>query len=81
MHFEHLESLYDEITQVRGLALRVVNLIALVQVLGLEEVEDGQDLAVVRHEGLTDGIAALDKLLENVECACDDFVVTGVKSR
>ena len=61
VRLEKLERLNDQVAKVAGLALAVVDRVALVQVLGLEEVHDGQDLAVVGHQGFTDGVAALDE--------------------
>ena len=55
---EDFEGLLDKVTQVEGLALGVVDLVSQVHVLGLVKVEDGEDLSVVEHEGLTDGIGA-----------------------
>jgi hypothetical protein len=55
---EDFEGLLDKVTQVECLALGVVDLIAQVHVLGLVKVEDGEDLSVVGHEGLADGIRA-----------------------
>ena len=58
VHLEHFESLLDEVTEVLLLALRVVDVVAHVQVLSLEEVHDGQNLTVVGHEGLANSVTA-----------------------
>ena len=79
MLLENLEGLLDQIAEVLLLALRIVNAVALVQVLLLEEVHDGQDLAVVGHERLTNGVAAEDEGLEDVEGRGDNLVITGVQ--
>ena len=81
MCLEHLEGLHDEVAKVLSLALAVVDSVTLVQVLGLEEVHDGENLTVVGHEGLADGVAAEDKLLQDVEGGGNDGGVTGVQSR
>ena len=81
VHLEHFECLLDEVTEVLLLALRVVDVVAHVQVCGLEEVHDGQDLAVVGHEGLADGVAARDESLQDVEGRRDDFFIAGVQGR
>ena len=47
--------------------------------MGPEEVEDGQDLAVVGHQGLTDGIGASDEGLQDLESDSNDFSITGVE--
>ena len=78
---EELESLDNQVAKVLSLALTVVDSITLVQVLGLEEVHDGENLTVVWHEGLADGIAAKDKVLQDVEGGGNDGGVTGVQGR
>ena len=67
MHLKELERLLDEVAKVLSLALTVVDLVALVQVLGLEQVHDGQDLTVVRHQGFTDGVTAGNESLQDVQ--------------
>ena len=81
VHLEHFECLLDEVTEVLLLALRVVDVVAHVQVIGLEEVHDGQNLAIVGHEGLADGVAARDESLQDVEGRRDDFFIAGVQGR
>ena len=79
MLLEKLEGRDNKVTEVLSLALAVVDLIALVQVLRLEEVHDGEDLTVVRHEGFTDRVTALDEGLENVERSRDNVGVASVQ--
>ena len=81
VRLEEFESLDNQVTEVLTLALTVVDSITLVQVLGLEEVHDGENLTVVWHEGLADGVAAEDKLLQDVEGGGNDGGVTSVQSR
>ena len=81
VRLEEFESLDNQVTEVLTLALTVVDSITLVQVLGLEEVHDGENLTVVGHEGLADGVAAEDKLLQDVEGGGNDEGVTSVQSR
>ena len=81
VHLEQFERRNDHVTQALTLALAVVDLVSLVQVLGLEEVHDGENLTVVWHEGLADGVAAKDKVLQDVEGGGNDGGVTGVQSR
>lgn len=76
---EEFESSLDEVTQVLGFALGVVDLVSEVHVLGLEEVEDGEDLSVVGYERFSDGVGAEDELLEDLEGHLDDFKIAGVK--
>ena len=81
VRLEQFESRHNQVAQVLTLALAVVDLVSLVQVLGLEEVHDGEDLTVVGHEGLANGVTAEDKLLQDVEGSGNDGGVTGVQSR
>ena len=81
MRLEELEGLDNKVAQVLALALGVVDLVALVQVLGLEQVHDRQDLAVVGHEGLTDGVAAKHEALQDVEGDGDHIRVARVQRR
>ena len=81
VRLEKLESLNDQVAKVLTLALTVVDRITLVQVLGLEEVHDGENLTVVWHEGLADGVAAEDKMLQDVKGGGNDGGVTGVQGR
>ena len=81
VRLEEFESLDNQVAEVLTLALTVVDSITLVQVFGLEEVHDGENLTVVGHEGLADGVAAEDKLLQDVEGGGDDEGVTRVQSR
>lgn len=81
VHLEELESILDEITKVGTLALAVVNLVAEVLVAGLEQVHDGQDLSVVGHKSLTNGIGAGDESLQDLQGDGNNFVVTSVQSR
>ena len=80
MRLEQFESRHDQVTQVLTLTLAVVDLISLIQVLCLEEVHDWENLTVVGYQGLTNGVTALDELLEDVECRGDDLRVTCVQS-
>ena len=81
VHLEQFERCNDHVTQALTLALAVVDLVSLVQVLGLEEVHDGEDLTIVGHEGLANGVTAEDEVLQDVEGSGDDCGVTGVQSR
>jgi len=76
---EKLEGLHDEVTKVKLLALTVVDLVTLVQVLGLEQVHDGEDLTVVRHQGFSNGVTASDELLKNLQASRNDITVAGVQ--
>ena len=79
MRLEQLERCHDEVTKVLALTLTVVDLITLVQVLGLEQVHDWEDLTVVWHQGFSDGVTARNELLQDMQSSCDDIAVTGVQ--
>lgn len=79
MLLEEFESGLDEVTQVLGFALGVVDLVSEVLVLGLEEVEDGEDLSVVGYKGFSNSVGAEDEVLENLKGHLDDLNVAGVK--
>ena len=71
----------DEVSQVVLLALAVVDLVTDVVVAVLEQIEDGQDLAVVRDQCLTNGLTTSDQLLQHFEGDADDVGVSCVESR
>jgi len=81
VHLEELERLLDQIAEVLLLALGVIDAVTHVEVVRLEQVHDGKDLTVIRHESFTDGITALDEGLEHMERRADDLVITSVQSR
>ena len=56
MRLKGLESLLDQVTEIQLLALGIVDFVAHIHVLGLVEVHDGESLAVVGDEGLSDGL-------------------------
>ena len=80
MCLKHLQCLCYHIAQILALALAVVDRVSLIQVSGLEKVHDGKNLTVVGYKSLTNGVTALDELLEDVECCGDDLRVTCVQS-
>lgn len=69
----------DQVSEHESLALGVLNLVTEVAVALLEEVHDGQDLTVVGDEGLTDGVGAGHKRLQNLKGNGDNLGVTGVE--
>lgn len=80
MNLEHFECGLNEVSQVLPLPLAVVDLVAEVVVADLEQVQHGQDLSVVRDEGLADGVGAGHECLQDLEGDGDDFGVAGVQS-
>ena len=81
VRLEQLECLHDEVAKVLSLALAVVDRVTLIQVLGLEQVHDRQDLTVVWHQGFTDRVTAKDELLQDMQSGSNDIRVTGVQRR
>ena len=79
MGLEELVGLDDEVAEVLALALRVVDLVALVQIPSLEKVHDWEDLAVVGHEGLSDGVTAGDEFLQDLEGGGDHLDIARVE--
>jgi hypothetical protein len=67
MDLEHLKSLLDQVAEVGCLALAVVDLITKVLVSDFEEVENWEDLSVVGDKGLTNGVGAANKSLQDLE--------------
>jgi hypothetical protein len=80
MHFKKLKRVLNQISKIVSFPLRIVDLVAHVQVLGFEKVHDWQNLSVVWHKSLSNGVRAGDQGLHNLESNCDDFWVTGVQS-
>jgi len=76
---EHLKGLLDKVTNVESLTLRVVDLVTKVGVVHLQQVHDGEDLAVVGDEGLTDGVGAGNERLEDFEGDGNNLGVAGVQ--
>ena len=54
---EQLQGLADQVAQIQSLSLTVLYLIANAGVVVAEDVENGQDLAVVRYQRLADHLA------------------------
>jgi len=76
---EHFKCLLDEITKVSRLSLTVVNLVAEVLVLDLEQVENWENLTVVGYKCLANGVRASDESLQYLEGDRDNLGVTGVQ--
>lgn len=79
MNFKHFKGLLDEVSEVVSLSLAVVDLVAEVLVLDLEEVEHREDLSVVGHEGFSNGVRAGDECLQDLQSDGDDVWVSGVQ--
>ena len=60
---KQLKGFLDQLSQILPLSLAVINVASLVQVLLLEDVENRQNLPVVRHQGFTDHFPTGDQLL------------------
>lgn len=79
MNLEHFEGLLDEISEVGGLALAVVDLVSKVLVADLEQVEHGEDLTVIRDESLADRVTARYERLQDLQGDRDDLNVTCIQ--
>jgi len=53
----------DQITKVVSFSLTVINLVSKVCIFGLEKVNDWEDLSVIWHKSLSDGVGAGDECL------------------
>ena len=58
---EHFKCRLDQVSQVLALSLTIVNLVTKIDVLGLHQVKNGEDLAVVWDQGLADSVRASDE--------------------
>lgn len=81
MHLEQFQGLLNQITKIVSFSLTVVNFVTQVGIPRLEQVHDGQDLSIVWHECLTDGIGAGDECLQNFQGDGDDLWITRVQRR
>jgi len=80
MHFKKFQGLLDQISQVSGFPLTVINLITNVGVLSLEEVHDWKNLSVIWDESLTNGIRACNQGLQDFQSNSNNFWVSGIQS-
>ena len=76
---EHFEGLLDQVPQIAALPLAVINLVAHVRVLGLHEIQNRQDLAVVGHQRLANGVRAHHEALQDFERDAHNLTISGVK--
>ena len=79
VRFKQLEGLHDQVAQILGFALTVIDCIALVQVFGLVEVHDRQNLTIVGHQGLANRVTGRNKRLQDVQSCRDNLMVTSVQ--
>jgi len=79
MHFEELEGLLDQITQVVSFSLTVVNSVAKVGIFCLEQVHDGKNLSIVGHQSLTNSIGAGHECLQDLQGNADNLWVSRVQ--
>ena len=61
-------------------SLAVVNFVANVSILCLEQVHDWQNLSVIWHKSLSDSIRACHQSLQDLERDSNNFRVSGVQS-
>eukprot|EP00968_Pinguiococcus_pyrenoidosus_P004025 scaffold264_cov317-Pinguiococcus_pyrenoidosus.AAC.39 len=88
IELEGLQRLHGEVAEVVPLLLPVVDAVSQVGVVADEDVHDGQDLAVVRHEGLADqarlsvlALVADHEVLQHLEHLDDDGPDSRVERR
>merc|ERR1712070_832822 len=79
MHLKYLQGLVDKVAQILPLSLRIIHAVSQVQLLLLEDVENGEDLSVGRHESLSDHLTAKNKCLDNLEHRADDLRIARVQ--
>ena len=80
MHLEELESLLNKVSKIVALPLAVVDLVPEVCIFGLEQVHDWQDLSVVWHQSLANGVGAGYEGLQDFQGNCDNLWVSRVQS-
>ena len=76
---EQFQGLYNEVAQVAALALVVLDFVADVGIAVSEDVEDGQNLAVVGYQGFTDHVPAQHQLLDHLQHGSHDVGVPGIQ--
>ena len=69
----------NKFSKVLLLPLAVIDLVAEVGVLGLHQVKNGEDLAVVGDHGFANSVSALHEALQNLQGDCNDIGVTRVQ--
>ena len=74
MSFHQLERFLDQVAHIVVVFLAVIDAIAQILVPMAQQVHHGQDLAIVRHKGLSDGIGRLDQQLDLFQ-RLDDYLV------
>ena len=79
MHLEQLKGLLDQITQVVSFSLAVVNFVAKVCIFCLEKVHDGENLSIVGHQSLSDGVRAGHECLQDLQGNADNLWVSRVQ--
>ena len=74
MSFHQLEGFLDQVAHIVVVFLAVIDAIAQILVPVAQQVHHWQDLAIVGHEGLSDGIGRLDQQLDLFQ-RLDDYLV------
>jgi hypothetical protein len=68
----------DEVTKDQGFSLTILNFVTDVAVVVLEQVEDGKNLSVIRHESFTNSVGAHNQVLQNLQCHSNDLGASSV---
>jgi len=79
VHFKEFECLLNKVSEVISFPLAVINFITKVGVLGLEQVHDWQDLSIVWHKSLSDGVGTGNESLQDFKGNTNNFWVSGVQ--
>jgi hypothetical protein len=79
--FKRFQRLVDEITDILSLLLAVIDAVARVEVLLLENVKHRQDLSVVRDQCFANKRGRGYQRLQDLQGAAHDLVVSGVEGR
>mmetsp|Transcript_16292 Transcript_16292/g.42858 ORF Transcript_16292/g.42858 Transcript_16292/m.42858 type:complete len:316 (-) Transcript_16292:21-968(-) len=81
MCLQNFQSFSDEFSKVHALALAIIDFVANVGVVVLEDVQHWQNLPVVRDQRLPDHVAGLHQGLDDLQNGADDDRVPGVQCR
>jgi hypothetical protein len=56
-----------------------LDFVSKVDVTVLKQVENREDLSVIGYKSLTDSVGAKDEMLEDLQCNCNNFLISGVQ--
>jgi len=76
---EKFKGLPNQIAQIASFALVVFNFVANVGVAVSEDVEDGQNLTIVRYQCLANHVSRKHQLLNHFQHGCNNVRITGIQ--